>query len=114
MRAALAQGAADDLDERAERVRELIDAGQLDEAEQLSRQLESDHPDEQVGAECLGMVYEARGLRQVASEHYRRAVVAMDALGEGKFCDCCRARMVKAVRRLDPSGPPLEIGRDPQ
>ena len=104
----------DELGKGPDGVTELIDAGRLDEAEQLARQLEADYPDEQVGAESLALVCEARGLAQAASEHYRRAVAAMDALGRGKYCDCCRARMVKAVRRLDPDGPALVLGIDPQ
>lgn len=114
MRGGFAEELRNGLDARAERVTELIDAGQLDEAEQVARELEAEYPDEQVGTESLAMVYEARGLLKVAAEHYRRAVAAMDALGDGQFCDCCRARMVKAARRLDPGGPHLELGRDPQ
>jgi len=26
-------------------------------------------------------------------------VMLMDELGEGHYCDCCRARLVKAIRR---------------
>jgi hypothetical protein len=114
MREDFAGDLGDDLDERTQRVTELIDGGQLDEAERVARGLEAEYPEEQVGAESLALVYEARGELKVASDHYRRAVAAMDALGDGKFCDCCRARMVKAARRLDPDGPYLELGRDPQ
>jgi hypothetical protein len=106
--------AFEEVDELAERVLELIDAGQYDEAEATARQLESEYPDEPLGIERLGQVHEARGLGDVASEQYRRAVTLMDELGEGHYCDCCRARLVKAIRRLDPGRPSPALLRDPQ
>jgi hypothetical protein len=50
----------------------------------------------------------------VAAEQYRRAVGLMDELGEGHYCDCCRARLVKAIRRLDPDRPAPALPRDPR
>jgi hypothetical protein len=38
----------------------------------------------------------------------------MDELGEGHYCDCCRARLVKAIRRLDPDRPAPALPRDPR
>jgi tetratricopeptide (TPR) repeat protein len=102
------------VDHLSEGVLGLIESGQLDEAEATARQLLEEFPDEPLGIERLGDVYEARGKRHEASEQYRRGVAMMDALGEGHYCDCCRARLVKAVRRLDPHGPALVLGRDPQ
>ena len=96
---------ATEFDELSDRVSELIDAGRLDEAEPLARQLEAEYPDDEFGTECLAMIYEARGLHLVAADHYRRAVAAIDARGTGNFCDCCRARLVEGVVRLDPEGP---------
>jgi SEC-C motif len=107
------EGEPKDLGE-CDAVRKLIAAGALDEAEQLSRRMEAESPGETTGIECLALVYEARGQHQVAADHYRRAVSMMDALGRGHFCDCCRARMVKAVRRLDPLGPAPARGLDPR
>jgi tetratricopeptide (TPR) repeat protein len=102
------------VDHLSEGVLGLIESGQFDEAEATARQLLEEFPDEPLGIERLGDVYEARGKRHEASEQYRRGVAMMDALGEGHYCDCCRARLVKAVRRLDPHGPALVLGRDPQ
>ena len=102
------------VDHLSEGVLGLIEGGQFDEAEATARQLLEEFPDEPLGIERLGDVYEARGKRHEASEQYRRGVAMMDALGEGHYCDCCRARLVKAVRRLDPHGPALVLGRDPQ
>jgi tetratricopeptide (TPR) repeat protein len=92
----------------------LIEAKQFDEAESAARQLEAGFPDDTLGIERLGQVYEARGMAPEAGEHYRRVVAVMDDLGDGNFCHCCRARLVKAVRRVDPNGPALVLGRDPQ
>jgi predicted Zn-dependent protease len=102
------------VDHLSEGVLTLIESGHFDEAEATARQLLEEFPDEPLGIERLGDVYEARGKRQEAADQYRRGVSMMDALGEGHYCDCCRARLVKALRRLDPDGPALVLGRDPQ
>jgi tetratricopeptide (TPR) repeat protein len=102
------------VDRLAEGVLALLKLGQFDEAEATARQLLEEFPEEPLGIERLGDVYETRGDRQEAADQYRRGVAMMDALGEGHYCDCCRARLVKAVRRLDPDGPALVLGRDPQ
>jgi len=104
----------EEMDRLSADVLRLIDAKEFDGAEATARQLEAQFPDETRGIERLGQVYEARGKAAEAAEHYRRAVALMDDRGEGQYCDCCRARMVKAVRRLDPDGPALVLGRDPQ
>ena len=101
-------------DDLAADVQQLIDDGRLDEAEAMSRQLEATYPDDTICIEQVGRVHEAKGSLQTAADHYRRAVARMDELGDGRFCDCCRARMVKAVRRLDPDRPAPPLGRDPQ
>jgi hypothetical protein len=67
-------GAFEEVDELAERVLELIDAGQYDEAEATARQLESEYPGEPLAIERLGQVHEAKGSGDVAAEQYRRAV----------------------------------------
>ena len=115
---AMAEKAQGDLDETAgltEEVQELIDAGRFDEAEEISRKLEADFPDEPtLGIERLAQVYAARGAGEAAADHYRRGVAMMDAAGRGHYCDCCRARMVKEIRRLDPEGVSPALGLDPQ
>lgn len=115
---AMANEAQSEVDETAglaDEVLELIDAGRFDEAEEISRKLEADFPDEPtLGIEHLAQVYAARGAKQTAADHYRRGVAMMDAAGRGSYCDCCRARMVKAIRRLDPDGVSPALGLDPQ
>jgi tetratricopeptide (TPR) repeat protein len=102
------------VDRLSERVLLHIKKGQLDEAEAAARHLMAEFPDEPLGTERLGEVYEARGRRQEAAEAYRRGVALMDELGEGHYCDCCRARMVKMIRRVDPDHPAPALLRDPQ
>jgi Flp pilus assembly protein TadD len=109
-----ASAAYDEMDRLSAEVLRLIESKQLDEAESTARQLEGSFPDDPMGVERLGQVYEARGMAPEAAEHYRRAVAVMDDLGDGNFCDCCRARLVEAVRRVDPNGRALVLGRDPQ
>ncbi len=92
----------------------LLKAGRVDEAEATARELVADFPDDTTAIERLGQVYEAKGQHLAASDEYRRGVARMDARGDGHFCDCCRARMVKAIRRLDPDRPAPALGRDPQ
>jgi hypothetical protein len=99
---------------RAEAVLWLIKNGRIDEAEATARQLAADFPHDTVAMERLGQVYEAKGQKQAAADEYRRGVARMDAQGDGHFCDCCRARLVKAMRRLDPDHPAPALGRDPQ
>ncbi len=103
-----------EIDRRGESVLSLIKAGQLDEAEATARLLAAEFPEETVSIERLAQVYEAKEQRQAAADEYRRGVARMDALGDGRFCDCCRARMVKAIGRLDPDHPAPALGRDPQ
>src|ERR1035437_5511754 len=103
-----------EVDQRAEAVLGLIKAGRVDEAESAARQFTVEFPDETTAVERLGQVYEAQGQPQAAADEYRRGVAMMDARGDGHFCDCCRARMVKPIRRLDPDRPAPAPGRDPQ
>ncbi len=102
------------VDRLSEAVLRGIESGRLDEADATARQLMVAFPDEPLGFERLAQVHEARGQLEAAAEEYRRGVALMDELGEGHYCDCCRARMVKAIRRLDPDRPAPAPLRDPQ
>jgi hypothetical protein len=102
-------------DEVAEQVHALLDEGRLDEADAVGRQLEEVFPGEEtVGMERLAEVYESRGMTAAALAHYRRAVGRMDELGRGGYCDCCRARMVEAIERLDPDHAAPALGCVPR
>ncbi|MBV9947037.1 MAG: SEC-C domain-containing protein [Myxococcales bacterium] len=102
------------VDRLSEAVLRGIEAGRFDEADSAARQLMAGFPDEPLGFERLAQVHEARGQLGAAAAEYRRGVALMDELGEGHYCDCCRARMVKAIRRLDPDRPAPALLRDPQ
>jgi hypothetical protein len=103
-----------EVDRRSEGVLGLIEGGQLEAAEAAAREFVADFPEEAVAIERLAQVLEAKGEQQASADEYRRGVAKMDALGDGHFCDCCRARMVKAIRRLDPDRAAPALGRDPQ
>ncbi len=74
--------ATDDFDEISNRVIDLIDAGQLDQAEQAARDLLSRYPDVLDGHMRLGAVYLARGASQKAAEHLRLAAAMATSQGQ--------------------------------
>jgi tetratricopeptide (TPR) repeat protein len=91
----------DTLDRDSNRVVDLIHAGKLDEAEAAAKALLRDYPDVHDGFDRLGMVYEARGDRKRAAEHYRKAVAFMQARADDydpELIDSIRAQADK----LDP------------
>jgi len=71
-----------ELDALSNRVRDLIRAGGLEEAERVSRDLLRRFPDQMDGLEGLARVYEARGEAAAAAEHYRKAALFAER-GEG-------------------------------
>ncbi len=52
---------------------DLIKKNKLDKAEDVSKQLLKEYPDQIDGLERLGQVYEARGKKQAAAEYYKKA-----------------------------------------
>lgn len=62
-----------DLDQLSNSVVDLIKQKNLDEAEAVSRRLLAEYPDQIDGLNRLAMVYEARGEKRKAAEHYRKA-----------------------------------------
>jgi Flp pilus assembly protein TadD len=90
-----------DLDGVSIAVMDLVQAGKLDEAEEVARSLIARFPGAHHGHNCLGMVYEARGDRKQAATHYRKVIdIARqhpDDLGP-EFADNFRS----LVDRLDP------------
>jgi hypothetical protein len=63
----------DGLDEASNIVIDLIDAGQLDDAERAAQDLLQRYPEVHDGLERVAMVAAARGDRARAAEYYRRA-----------------------------------------
>jgi Tfp pilus assembly protein PilF len=62
-----------ELDQLSNSVVDLINQNKLDEAEAVSRELLTEYPDQIDGFNRLAMVYEARGEKKKAAEHYRKA-----------------------------------------
>jgi tetratricopeptide (TPR) repeat protein len=62
------------LDEASNAVIDLLDAGQLDEAERAAHELLERYPEVPDGHERLGMVYEARGDHPRAADCYRKVI----------------------------------------
>ena len=62
-----------ELDQLSNRVVDLIKGNKLDEAEDVSRKLLAEYPDQVDGLNRLAMVYEARGEKRRAAEYYRKA-----------------------------------------
>ena len=76
---------AQELDAASNAVLDLIEAGRLDKAEQAARKLVEEYPEVPDGHERLAMVYEARGERAKAAEHYRACLQQVRAEPPGSF-----------------------------
>ena len=61
------------LDQLSNSIVDLIKQNRLDEAEDVSRELLADYPDQVDGLNRLAMVYEARGEKSKAADYYRKA-----------------------------------------
>ena len=68
------------LDEASNAVIDLLDAGQLDEAERAARELLERYPEVPDGHERLGMVYEARGDHPRAADCYPRRLSSSERI----------------------------------
>src|SRR6202050_1338185 len=64
----------DELTEASNAVVDMVQAGNLDAAEQAAHELLARFPDVHDGYDRLGMVYEARGDRRQAADYYRKAI----------------------------------------
>lgn len=64
----------DELARASNAVIDLLDAGQVDEAEQAARELLARFPDVHDGYDRLGMVFEARGDHKAAADCYRKVI----------------------------------------
>ena len=62
------------IDDAANTVIALIDAGKLDDAEHVAQALVERWPDIYDGYDCLGMVCHARGDKRQAADYYRRVI----------------------------------------
>ena len=79
---------------------DLVQAGELDEAERAARDLLVRFPDAHDGYDRLGMVYEARGDRQKAVECYRKVIELIHADPEHYHPDF-EATIQRVIEKLD-------------
>ncbi len=64
----------EELDELSNSVMDLIDAGDIDEAERVARELIECYPEVHDGYDRLGMVYGARGEKKAAADCYQKVI----------------------------------------
>ena len=67
----------DELTEASNAVVDMVQAGNLDAAEQAAHELLARFPDVHDGYDRLGMVFEARGDRRQAAGYYRKAITVI-------------------------------------
>ena len=95
---------SDELETASNAVVDLIEANQLDQAEQAAHELIAHYPEVHDGYDRLGMVYEARGESQKAADCYRQVIAFM--LAQPTDYDAEFLTMFKdLVEELDPSVP---------
>jgi hypothetical protein len=82
-------------------VLDLIDAGSLDQAEVVARDLLVRFPQLPEGHECLAMVSKARGDNPGAADHYRRALHIVRTHPDD-FEPTTEANMQSLIDQLDP------------
>jgi len=70
----LCQDCGDRLDDAANAVFALIDAGQFDQAESAAHDVLAQFPDMHDGDECLGRLHHAKGDYRRACDHYRKVI----------------------------------------
>jgi tetratricopeptide (TPR) repeat protein len=67
----------DELTAASNAVVDMVQAGNLDAAEQAAHELLARFPDVHDGYDRLGMVFEARGDRRQAADYYRKAITVI-------------------------------------
>ena len=91
----------DDLNDASNAVLDMVNAGNLDEAEAAARALLARYPEVHDGWDRLGMVHEARGNAREAADCYRR-VLGFLAQHPGYADDELEATYRDLVAKLDP------------
>lgn len=95
---------SDKLDDDSNVVIDLIEAGELDQAEQAAHQLIANYPEVHDGYDRLGMVYEARKEPKKAADCYRKVIDFMQAHPTDYDAEFL-ADFEQLVRKLDPPAP---------
>ena len=91
----------DELTEASNAVVDMVQAGNLDAAEQAAHDLLARFPDVHDGYDRLGMVCEARGDRRQAADYYRKAIDVIRNHPEN-YDPAFEAVFQKLVDRLEP------------
>ena len=92
----------DELTEASNAVVDMVQAGNLDAAEQAARDLLARFPDVHDGYDRLGMVFEARGDRRQAADYYRKAITVIRN-NPGAYDPGFEAVFQKLIDRLEPA-----------
>jgi tetratricopeptide (TPR) repeat protein len=92
----------DELTEASNAVVDMVQAGDLDAAEQAAHELLARFPDVHDGHDRLGMVYEARGDHRQAAECYRRAINVIRAHPD-TYDPAFEAVFQRLIDRLEPA-----------
>lgn len=90
------------LDRASNAVVNMINAGQLDQAEHAARQLLVDYPEVHDGYDRLGMVYQARGMNKEAADYYRQAVDFIRAANAEGYGSDLEGMFLEMIAKLDP------------
>ena len=91
----------DELTEASNAVVDMVQAGNLDAAEQAAHDLLARFPDGHDGYDRLGMVYEARGDQRQAADYYRKVIDVIRNHPEN-YDPAFEAVFQKLVDRLEP------------
>ena len=91
----------DELTEASNAVVDMVQAGNLDAAEQAAHDLLARFPDVHDGYDRLGMVYEARGDQRQAADYYRKVIDVIRNHPEN-YDPAFEAVFQKLIDRLEP------------
>jgi len=94
----------DDVDDASHAVVELVQAGKLDDAEAVARDLLTRYPHEPDGWDCLGIVHEARGENRRAADSYRKMLEIMRQHPDD-YNPGYETEFTKLIDKLDPPAP---------
>src|SRR3984885_5090121 len=92
----------DELTEASNAVVDMVQAGNLDAAEQAAHELLARFPDVHDGYDRLGMVFEARGDRRQAADYYSKAITVIRN-NPGAYDPGFEAVFQKLIDRLEPA-----------
>jgi tetratricopeptide (TPR) repeat protein len=99
---------SDALDAASNAVLDLVEANQLDQAEQAAQELIVNYPEVHDGYDRLGMVYEARKEPKKAADCYRKVIEFMQAHPTDYDAELLTSFQA-LIEELDPSDPTAKV-----